>query len=99
MQVSGAVAMDKVDRLEEWLAQEREVEARLAAGAGCGVARPEQVVGRSGLELMQAMLAGELPFPPIARTLDFQLMEAGEGWAVFQGRPGPSHFNPVGGIH
>jgi uncharacterized protein (TIGR00369 family) len=91
--------MDKVDRLEEWLAQERAVEERIAAGVGCGVSRPEQVAGRSGLELMQAMLAGELPFPPIARTLDFQLMEAGEGRAVFQGRPGPNHFNPMGGIH
>jgi uncharacterized protein (TIGR00369 family) len=91
--------MAKVDRLEEWLAQERAVEERIVAGAGCGVSRPEQVAGRSGLELMQAMLAGELPFPPIARTLDFQLMEAGEGWAVFEGRPGPSHFNPMGGIH
>jgi uncharacterized protein (TIGR00369 family) len=91
--------MDKVDRLDEWLAQEREVEGRITAGAGCGVSRPEQVAGRSGLELMHAMLAGELPFPPIARTLDFQLMEVGEGWAVFQGRPGPSHFNPMGGIH
>ena len=91
--------MDQVDRLEEWLAQEREVEARIAAGAGCGVSRPEQVAGRSGLELMQAMLRGELPFPPIARTLDFQLMDVGEGRAVFPGRPGPAHFNPMGGIH
>ena len=91
--------MGQVDRLEEWLAQEREVQARLDAGAGCGVATPQQVAGRAGLELLQAMLRGELPYPPIARTLDFQLLEVGEGRAVFQGKPGFDHFNPMGGIH
>ena len=91
--------MTQMNQLEAWLAQEREVSARLEAGAGAGVARPEQVVGRSGMELLQAMLRGELPYPPMARTLDFQLLEVGEGRAVFQGRPGPAHLNPMGGIH
>ena len=91
--------MTNTDTLRSWLALEGEVNARLAAGAGCGVARPDQVAGRSGLETLQAMLRGELPFPPIARTLDFQLLEVDEGRAVFQGRPGPAHLNPMGGIH
>jgi uncharacterized protein (TIGR00369 family) len=91
--------MSSTDTLEAWIAQEREVMARLEAGAGCGVARPEQVAGRSGLEALQAMLRGELPFPPIARTLDFQLLEVEDGRAVFQGQPGPGHLNPMGGIH
>jgi uncharacterized protein (TIGR00369 family) len=91
--------MAQVEGLEAWLAQEREVRARLDAGAGPGVARPDQVVGRSGLETMQAMLRGELPYPPIARTLDFQLLEVGEGRALFQGTPGAAHLNPMGTIH
>ena len=91
--------MTQMNALEEWLALEREVQARMDAGAGCGVARPEQVAGRSGLELLQAMLRGELPYPPIARTLSFQLLEVGEGRAVFQGAPGPEHLNPMGGLH
>lgn len=91
--------MTSDNRLEAWLAQEREVVARMTAGAGVGVSRPDQVAGRSGLEMLQAMLAGELPFPPIARTLDFQLLEADDGRAVFQGTPGPGHLNPMGGIH
>lgn len=91
--------MTQMNRLEDWLAQEREVVARLEAGVGCGVARPDQLAGRSGLETLQAMLRGELPYPPIARTLNFQLLEVGEGRAVFQGTPGPDHFNPMGGIH
>lgn len=91
--------MTQVNQLEDWLAQEREVVARLEAGAGCGVARPDQVAGMSGLQALQAMLRGELPFPPIARTLNFQLLEVGEGRAMFQGTPGPDHYNPMGGIH
>ncbi|HVZ46656.1 MAG TPA: PaaI family thioesterase [Ramlibacter sp.] len=91
--------MDSDNELRRWLAQEREVQTRIDAGAGCGVSRPEQVAGRSGIETMRMMLRGELPYPPIARTLDFQLMEVGEGLAVFQGRPGPQHLNPMGGIH
>jgi uncharacterized protein (TIGR00369 family) len=87
------------NQLEAWLAQEREVVARIEAGAGCGVAKPEQVAGKTGLETLQAMLRGELPFPPIARTLDFQLLEAEAGRAIFQGKPGPAHLNPMGGIH
>lgn len=91
--------MSKQDPLEPWLAQEREILARLEAGAGTGVARPEQVAGKSGLEIMQALLRGELPGAPIARTLDFLLVEVGEGRAVFQGTPGPAHLNPMGTIH
>jgi uncharacterized protein (TIGR00369 family) len=91
--------MSKIDHLEAWLAQEREVTARIDAGVGCGVSRPEQIAGRSGLELLQAMLRGELPYASIARTLNFQLMEVGEGRAVFQGTPGADHLNPMGTIH
>ena len=85
--------------LQDWLAQEQEVLARLHAGAGAGVPRPEQLAGKSGLEIMQAMLRGELPYPPIARTLDFTIVEVDLGRAVFQGTPGPAHLNPMGAIH
>ncbi len=87
------------DPLQAWLAAEREVTARLTGGAGPGVARREQVAGMSGLEVMQAMLRGELPYAPIARTLDFQLIEVEKGRALFQGTPGPGHLNPLGTVH
>ena len=91
--------MTQMNQLEAWLAQEREVVARLANGPGPGVARPDQVAGMSGLEMMQAMLRGELPSAVIAKTLDFQLLEVDAGRAMFQGTPGPAHLNPMGGIH
>jgi uncharacterized protein (TIGR00369 family) len=92
--------MTQMNQLEAWLAQEREVLARLAAaGTGPGVARPEQLAGKSGLEMMQAVLSGEIPHAAIAKTLDFLLIEVSDGRAVFQGTPGPGHLNPLGTIH
>jgi uncharacterized protein (TIGR00369 family) len=83
-----------------WNAERETVVARMLAGGGrAGLARPEQVAGRTGLEVMQAMLAGELPFPHIADTLDFSLVEVAPGKAVFQGTPQLKHYNPLGTVH
>ena len=91
--------MSQMNQLEAWLAQEREVRARIDAGVGAGVATPAQLAGKTGLEMMHAMLRGEIPYPPIAKTLDFQLLEVEEGRALFQGTPGQPHLNPMGTIH
>jgi uncharacterized protein (TIGR00369 family) len=64
-----------------------------------GIATREQVAGKSGLALFKAMIAGELPAPPISQTLDFILVEAEHGQVVFQGRPGFAHYNPMGIVH
>lgn len=37
--------------------------------------------------------------PPIAETLDFDLVEVGDGIAVFAGTPGPKFYNPIGSVH
>jgi uncharacterized protein (TIGR00369 family) len=87
------------NQLEAWLAQEREQLARFQGGAGAGVATAGQVAGLSGIEFLRATLAGELPYPPIADTLDFLLLEVDEGRALFQGTPGPAHLNPMGTVH
>lgn len=85
--------------LERWLAEEAAVRERMDQGVGPGVATREQIGQKNGLEMMQAMLRGELPYAPIAQTLDFSLIDIREGLAVFQGRPGPQHFNPMGTVH
>jgi uncharacterized protein (TIGR00369 family) len=83
--------------LAAWLAAETEQRARHQAGHG--LADPQVVATMDGLALFQATLRGELPFAPIGRTLDFLLVEVEHGRAVFQGAPGPAHFNPMGGVH
>ncbi len=89
----------RTDQLASWLAQEAIVKARLEQGVGPGVAKPEQVTGLSGLQLMQAMLRGDLPYASIAKTLDFLLLEVSSGQALFQGTPGAAHLNPMGTVH
>ena len=91
--------MAERNQLELWLSQEAEVSALQRAGAGFGVPTAAQTSGKSGLELMRAILRGELPGAPIAQTLDFMLIEVDEGRAVFQGTPGPAHLNPMGTVH
>lgn len=85
--------------LAAWLAQEKAVRTRIEAGVGPGVARPEQVAGKTGLKVMQALLDGELPYAHMAKTLDFMLIEVGPGLATFQGTPGVQHLNPLGTVH
>ena len=91
--------MTKPNHLEDWLAEEASIRQRLSTGPGPGVARPEQIMGKSGLEQMQAMLNGELPSAAIAHTLDFAVVAIGDGTATFQGTPGPQHLNPMGTVH
>ncbi|TXT35385.1 MAG: thioesterase superfamily protein [Comamonadaceae bacterium] len=87
------------DLLAHWMAQEAEIKTRIQQGAGPGVARPEQIASLTGLQMMQAMLNGDIPYASIAQTLDFMLMEVAPGLAIFQGTPGAAHMNPMGTIH
>jgi uncharacterized protein (TIGR00369 family) len=92
--------MTPEETLALWNEQRDSVVARMLAGGGKpGLARPERVAGKTGLEIMQAMLAGEIPFPHIADTLDFALVEVAAGKAVFQGTPQLKHYNPLGSVH
>jgi uncharacterized protein (TIGR00369 family) len=91
--------MTAATELERWLAEEREQLARYERGVGPGVASPARIAGLGGLQILQGSLAGELPYPPIADTLDFLLLEVDEGRALFQGTPGQAHLNPMGTVH
>lgn len=82
--------------LAEWQAADAAIRARIT---GFGIATREQVSGRTGLEVLQALLSGELPAPPIGETLDFLPIEVERGRALFQGRPQRRHYNPLGTVH
>lgn len=53
----------------------------------------------SGLEYMQALIAGQFPPPPVAVLLNFRLAEVASGRAVFVCEPGEYHYNPIGVVH
>jgi hypothetical protein len=44
-----------------------------------------------GLTAMRSMIAGELPPPPIASLLGFELVEVEAGRVVFAAEPGDQH--------
>jgi uncharacterized protein (TIGR00369 family) len=92
--------MSPEQTIARWNEERDTVVARMqAAGGKPGLMHPDKVAGKTGLEIMQAMLAGELPFPHIAETLDFSLVEVAPGKAVFQGTPQLKHYNPLGSVH
>jgi uncharacterized protein (TIGR00369 family) len=64
-----------------------------------GVMAPEVARTLSGLEIMQGMMAGLYPAPPIAKTLGFDLVDVSAGTAVFACTPTLQHYNPLGGVH
>ncbi|MGB0496963.1 MAG: PaaI family thioesterase [Rubricella sp.] len=55
--------------------------------------------GLTGLEVMQAILAGRIPGAPIARTLNFGLTSVERGVVAFEGAPGFEAMNPNGAVH
>jgi len=64
-----------------------------------GVPTVADVAGKTGRELLQAIIDGVLPQPPIAQTMSFWIVEVGDGFAAFQGEPGAHLLNPMGNVH
>ena len=67
--------------------------------SAAGAFAPEVMRSLTGLEMMRAMFAGDYPQPPFGELLGFHGGDVGEGWVVFEGRPGPQHYNPIGTVH
>ena len=86
--------------VDEVIAQWEQDEARVRARLSAPDAAPKgKVFGRSGMEIFEAIFAGELPPAPIGETLDFLAVHIEPGTAVFQGRPNRRHYNPLGAVH
>lgn len=58
-----------------------------------------RMVQLGGLEYMRRVRDDESLRAPVARLLDFEDPEAGEGLAVFHMTPAEFHYNPLGTVH
>jgi uncharacterized protein (TIGR00369 family) len=58
-----------------------------------------QVAELDGLSALRALMAGEIPPPPIGVLLGFQPVEVQEGRVVFAVEPGDDHYSPIGTVH
>ena len=72
--------MSVEETVARWRAEEEAVRARLAATTG--YARPDQVDGRTGIKMFEAIFAGKLPRPPIGDTLAGRRVVTAEGRLV-----------------
>lgn len=91
--------MTTEETLALWNAQYAAAREKMTLGIGPGIAQPQQFAGKTGLEQMQAMLTGQLPYSHIADTMDFIMVEISQGRTVFQSTPQLKHYNPLGSVH
>jgi len=64
-----------------------------------GLADPAHIADMSGKAVLQAIVDGSLPQPPITQVLGFWLAEVGDGFAAFEGEPTSGLLNPLGTVH
>lgn len=84
----------------DWLSQHKAASERTLAGGGKpGLARIDQIADKTGREILEAMMSGELPYPPMNDTMNMTLLKVEDGRAVFQGIPLLQHYNPLGTVH
>lgn len=57
------------------------------------------VADLTGLELIQALVAGQIPHPSIMDTIPMSFGEARKGYVRFNARADHRHLNPMGGVH
>ena len=52
-----------------------------------------------GLAFLRRIASGELPPPPMATLLGFDIAELDEGRVTFSCTPAEQHYNPIGMVH
>src|SRR5688500_5810382 len=75
------------------------MESSMTKPMSYGVTPPGDYARLSGRERLQAVVDGTVPQAPISQAMSFWIVEVGEGFAVFEGDPGPHLLNPAGGVH
>ena len=53
----------------------------------------------TGLEIMQAIVRGELPHPTMSKSIPMKVMKVEKGKVVFNAIANDKHLNPQGGVH
>lgn len=71
----------------------------MATAESFGLLPPDTLATLSGLEVLQGMLAGRYPMPPIQEDGSFTIAEIAAGRAVFTGTPQRRFYNPISTVH
>ncbi len=79
-----------------WQAQEAQVRARLGKAGSMSLTDVAQLTPE---EFFDGIGNGVYPHPPIGELMDFVPIQWAPGSFIFQGTPGPQHYNPLGTVH
>ncbi len=60
---------------------------------------PRSLFARPGLELLQSIVEGTHPAPPIGSHIGLQIVRVVDGDVVMTAEPDESHYNPIGAVH
>ncbi|GFZ85151.1 hypothetical protein GCM10011497_12800 [Elstera cyanobacteriorum] len=60
---------------------------------------PPDVTQFSGIEILQKMMTGELPMPPMAEVMGLRGVHAEAGRVIFTSTPRAEFLNPMGTVH
>lgn len=63
-----------------------------------GCVPPDVARALTGLELIQGIVEGKYPRPPILQSFDFSLDRVEPGIAVCSGVAKPDYYNPLGSV-
>jgi uncharacterized protein (TIGR00369 family) len=74
-------------------------QVQAAAAYHYGLAKPADVKGLTGKQVLQGIIDGKFPQAPISQAMSFWIVEIGDGFAAFEGEPGPHVLNPRGTVH
>jgi uncharacterized protein (TIGR00369 family) len=55
--------------------------------------------GLGGIDVLRAIEDGDIPPPPVARLLGFEIEQISEGLVTFAFEPAEYHYNPLGTVH
>jgi len=58
-----------------------------------------QIDNMSGLDIMQAMISGQIALPTMCKTMPMKVVEAAEGRVLFEVQADGRHLNVLGSIH
>jgi uncharacterized protein (TIGR00369 family) len=79
-----------------WQEQETAIRARLGKSGSMDLAEVAQLTPQA---FFDGIGNGLYPHPPIGELMDFVPIEWTPGTFIFQGTPGPQHYNPLGIVH
>ncbi|MBK5927359.1 PaaI family thioesterase [Rhodobaculum claviforme] len=60
---------------------------------------PAQITAMHGLDYLRGLVAGRFAMPTLAEAIGYTLVRADPGEVAIRATAGPSHLNPMGGVH